>query len=89
MTKNNLQDQVVIITGASQGIGRATALAFAEAGARAVLAARNESALQEVAQIIQAQGGEALVVPTDVSDQAQSQPGRVGSMNHCFILIGV
>ena len=71
MGKNTLRDQVAIVTGASSGIGRATALALAAAGARVTLAARRVLALQAVAQTIQAQGGEALVVPTDVTQPSQ------------------
>jgi NADP-dependent 3-hydroxy acid dehydrogenase YdfG len=64
-------DKTAIVTGASSGIGRATALALADEGARVVLAARNVTALQEVARTIQALGREALVVPTDVTYQDQ------------------
>lgn len=65
-----LRDQVVVITGASTGIGREAALEFAARGARVVLAARNAEALNTVAADIRAQGGQALVVPTDVTDMA-------------------
>src|SRR6185503_13184247 len=66
-----LKDQVVVITGASSGIGRATALGFGKAGAKVVLAARNVVGLQEVADAIRDMGSEVLVVPTDVADWAQ------------------
>jgi len=66
-----LKDQVVVITGASSGIGRATALRFGKAGATIVLAARNVVGLQEVADEVHSLGSEALVVPTDVTDWAQ------------------
>ncbi len=59
--------KVVIITGASAGIGAATARAFADAGARVVLAARNAARLAEVARGL---AGPALIVPTDVADRA-------------------
>ncbi len=66
-----LGEQVVVITGASSGIGRETALLVASRGAGVVLAARNEEALHEVAREARARGGRALVVVTDVSDRAQ------------------
>lgn len=62
--------KVVVITGASSGIGRATALAFAERGHHVVLAARDEDTLQPIAEACEAIGGRALVVPTDVTDAA-------------------
>jgi NAD(P)-dependent dehydrogenase (short-subunit alcohol dehydrogenase family) len=66
-----IRQQVVVITGASSGIGRETALAFARKGARVVLAARNEAALRNVAEEIKRIGGAAHVVATDVADPAQ------------------
>lgn len=63
-----LQDQVVVITSASSGIGRASAIAFAGGGAKVVLAARRAEVLEEVARACRAAGGEALAVPTDVTD---------------------
>ena len=59
---------VVVITGASSGIGRATALRFAGRRARLVLASRRADALEEVAALCRDAGAEAVVVPTDVSD---------------------
>jgi short-subunit dehydrogenase len=60
--------QVVVITGASAGVGRATALAFARKGARLVLLSRNEAALQELRAELEAQGRTALVYPLDVAN---------------------
>ncbi len=65
---NDFRDQVVVVTGASSGIGRATALAFAAAGARVALVARRRTALEEVAR---SAGGDTAVLPADVTDQAQ------------------
>jgi short-subunit dehydrogenase len=63
-------DKVVILTGASQGIGRALALALAPQEPRLVLASRDAAALEAVARECRSRGAEALVVPTDVSDEA-------------------
>ena len=71
MMNETLVDKVAVITGASSGIGRACALALAGAGAHLALAARTESALEDVAGSIRALGREALMVPTDVTRQEQ------------------
>lgn len=63
----------VLITGASQGIGKATARLFAQNGYTVVLAARNSERLQAIADEIQAQGCQALAVPTDVTQIEQVQ----------------
>jgi short-subunit dehydrogenase len=68
-----VRDSVVVITGASGGIGRATAVAFAEKGASLVLASRRSAALDVVAQECEAAGGKAMAVPTDVSDAVAVQ----------------
>ena len=68
---NNMEsfdETVVLITGASSGIGAATARQFASAGATVVLAARTETALETVASECETMGGTALAVPTDVVD---------------------
>jgi short-subunit dehydrogenase len=62
-----LKNARVIVTGASQGIGRAIALEFGRRGARLALASRNRAALEELAASISAEGGSAIVIPTDVT----------------------
>lgn len=71
----SLKDRVVLITGASQGIGRAAALALAAAGAQVVAAARNREKLEALVQEIAAAGGQALAVTMDVGDAEQVKAG--------------
>lgn len=66
-----LDAKVAIITGASSGIGAATAIALAEEGAHVAIAARRIERLNEVAQKIEAVGGKALPIVTDASDETQ------------------
>jgi 3-oxoacyl-[acyl-carrier protein] reductase len=71
----SLQDKAALVTGASQGIGRATSLALAEAGAKIVAAARNTEKLASLVAEIESKGGTALAVPMDVADAAQVKSG--------------
>ena len=71
--KPQLKNKTVVITGASSGVGLATAEAFAKTGCRLVLAARGEEALTLAVERCEALGGNAIAVPTDVSDYAQVQ----------------
>lgn len=71
MGNRDLTGKIVIVTGASEGIGREIALKLGEEQADVVVAARRESLLEEVAQQIRAAGGRALVVPTDLREPQQ------------------
>ena len=66
-----LDGSVALVTGASSGIGESTAEALADAGASVALAARREEELEALADRIESEGGETLVVPTDVTDEQQ------------------
>ncbi len=63
--------EVVVITGASAGIGRATARAFADRGASVVLIARGEAGLEAAKKEVESRGGKAMVYPADVSDPSE------------------
>ena len=92
----DLAGKSILVTGASSGIGAATALALGQAGARVALAARREDALTALAGQICAAGGEALVIPTDVTVEADleravartlTQFGRLdGAFNNAGVL---
>ena len=71
----SLKDRVALVTGASQGIGRATALSLAQAGARVAVAARNAEKLAGVVEEITAAGGQSLAVTMDVADGEQVKSG--------------
>ena len=71
--------RVVVVTGATSGVGRATVREFAERGDSVALLARNEDALEIAAKEVDAAGGRALPVPTDVAhpDQVEGAAERV------------
>jgi 3-oxoacyl-[acyl-carrier protein] reductase len=71
----NLKDRVALVTGASQGIGRATALALAAAGAKIICAARNAEKLAGVVGEISATGAEARAIKMDVAESEQIKAG--------------
>jgi 3-oxoacyl-[acyl-carrier protein] reductase len=71
----SLNHKVALVTGASQGIGRATARALADRGAKLALASRNEQQLGVLAAEITRAGGEALAIRMDVDDAAQVKNG--------------
>src|SRR5947209_15837948 len=68
---NEFQDKVAIVTGATSGIGRAAAIAYAREGARVVVAGRRAAEGEETVRLLQAKGGEGFFVATDVSKAAQ------------------
>jgi NAD(P)-dependent dehydrogenase (short-subunit alcohol dehydrogenase family) len=63
-----INQQVVSVVGASSGIGRETALKFAQGGAKVVISARSQPGLESLVQQIQSFGGEAIAIVADVSD---------------------
>src|SRR5437870_6519797 len=71
MKNRKLQGRIALITGASKGLGKAMALALAEAGARLVLASRNLEQLNETAAAVRKLGADALVVQADVTSEEQ------------------
>jgi NADP-dependent 3-hydroxy acid dehydrogenase YdfG len=71
------QPQVVVVTGSSGGVGRAIAHAFAKRGAHIGLLARGAEALDRVVEEVESLGGQALALPTDVSDHAQVEAAAV------------
>lgn len=79
---DSLRNKVILVTGASSGIGRATALRLAQYGARIALASRNREALEQVRGDVEKLGGAALVVPTDVTDAEQVRHAVEGTVAH-------
>ena len=69
MTERDLAGTVAVITGAGSGVGRATAVALAQAGGIPVLLGRTREPLAETASLVAGAGGQALVVPADVTDE--------------------
>ncbi len=68
-----LEEKVILVTGASQGLGKALALACAEEGAKVVVNSRNEDSIKPVAEQIEEEGAEVLAVAADVSDSGDVQ----------------
>ena len=77
-----LDQQVIVITGASSGIGLATALAAAQQGARLVLAARSKNALDDIAASIIEDGGQAITVQADVGERNQVEAIAAAALRH-------
>ena len=68
MSEKQFSDEVALVTGASRGIGAATAMALAEAGAHVILTARDAKALEEVEERIHQAGGTATIAPVDLAE---------------------
>jgi NAD(P)-dependent dehydrogenase (short-subunit alcohol dehydrogenase family) len=86
-----IEEQIVVLMGASSGIGRETALRFARKGAKVVVSARGEEGLDSLAEEVQAEGREAISVPADtsefgqvkaVADRAVEEYGRLDTWVH-------
>ena len=77
-----LKDQVVIITGGAHGIGEAYGLGFAKAGARVVVADIDKVGAERAAQVITAQGAQALALQVDVSDEAATKNMAAATLEH-------
>src|SRR4051812_32942950 len=90
MAEKDLTGKVIVITGASSGFGKGTALELATCGATVVLAARREELLDEVARECETAGGRAFAVPTDVSlqdDVEQLSQAAVAAFGHINVWI--
>ena len=73
MSKDTFREKVVVVTGASSGIGRALALQLADEGTWLALAARNAQRLDSLAVECQQRGGKAIAIPTDVADESRCE----------------
>lgn len=89
------EGEVVVITGGSSGIGRATALAFAREGARVSVASRRADESEETVRLVKAEGGEAIFVKTDVTRAKEVEAlivrtvDRFGGLNYAFNNAGI
>jgi len=83
MDMSNITDKVVVITGASSGIGESTARLLAERGATVVLGARRSNRIDAVVQEISATGGKAIGLSTDVTKRAEVEALIQGAIDGC------
>ncbi|GAA3580862.1 glucose 1-dehydrogenase [Nonomuraea rosea] len=90
MSAFDLSGKQALVTGASKGIGRAIALAYAEAGADVALVSRSADALTEVAKEVEALGRRAVVIPADLTDReaaAASVTAAIAGLGHLDIVV--
>lgn len=91
----DLENKVALVTGGSSGIGRATALAFAQEGAKVVVAARRLQEGEETVKLIKEMGGEAIFIATDITQEAQIKAlieqtvSHYGRLDYAFNNAGV
>jgi NAD(P)-dependent dehydrogenase (short-subunit alcohol dehydrogenase family) len=97
MTDDPLHDAVALVTGASRGIGAATAIALARLGAHVVITARTQGGLEDIDDAIRAGGGTATLLPMDLAEQDQLDAigpslyqrfGRLDVLAHCAGVLG-
>jgi NAD(P)-dependent dehydrogenase (short-subunit alcohol dehydrogenase family) len=80
--KRQLEGKIALVTGGSSGIGRATAIAMAQAGAKVVIASRGAEGNAETVELIRQVGGEAIAIRTDVSKSADVEALVRGTVEH-------
>ena len=91
----SLKNKVAFVTGGTSGIGRYTAMAFADAGAKVCIAARNTDTGNQIVEQIQRDGGQAIFIETDVSDSTMVKAAieettqKLGGLDFCFNNAGI
>src|SRR5689334_25241869 len=83
MPKKPISEQVLVVTGASSGLGRAIARLAGERGAKVVVTARNAEALDNCVRELEAAGADAVAVPGDITDRAAVERGVDAAVERC------